>query len=300
LRTGPTGDLKEVEWYHEWLLPDGRQSVAFGRRGPEYVLRFPEVSEFRVSGEGRTISCIPVVDGDENTIRHLLLDQVLPMMLSLQAKLVLHAGAVATKRGAIAFLGRSGRGKSTLTAAFSRRGIPLLTDDCLLLRMKEDGCLAVPSYPGARLWGDVIPSIFENEPKVTKVAAYSEKKRISRNEGQLRFFDEPIPLARIYSLGLPEEPSGADPVLIRRLPPREAFMELVQHAYFLDLTDRRRLQEKFESIGGLSALYPVYRLAYPHDLTRLPLVQETILQHVENVSESGEFPKDDSADPPLL
>jgi hypothetical protein len=281
----PSKEPQEVLWFHEWRLPDGRPWVFFGRRGSEYFLRFPELAEFRISGDGGTISCVPVVDGDEATIRHLLLDQVIPMMLSLKERLVLHAGAVATKAGAIAFLGRSGRGKSTLTAGFSRRGIPLVTDDCLLLRIDDEGYSAIPSYPGARLWDDVIPSLFEKEPAVTRVATYNEKKRISLQEGQLRFCGDPIPLKNIYSLGLPEEASGSHSVLIRRLPPREAFMELVQHAYFLDFTDRGRLQEKFESIAGLSARYPVYRLAYRHDLSQLSAVQEAILRHAENPSD---------------
>jgi hypothetical protein len=131
----------------------------------------------------------------------------------------------------------------------------------------------------------VIPSLFEKEPAVTRVATYNEKKRISLQEGQLRFCGDPIPLKNIYSLGLPEEASGSHSVLIRRLPPREAFMELVQHAYFLDFTDRGRLQEKFESIAGLSARYPVYRLAYRHDLSQLSAVQEAILRHAENPSD---------------
>jgi hypothetical protein len=199
--------------------------------------------------------------------------------------LVRHAGVVASSLGGLAFMGRSGRGKSTLSAAFSQRGIPLVTDDCLLLQVRADRYYAVPSYPGARLWDDVIPSLFAQSPVVTPVAQYSTKKRIRPDGEQLRFSEEAVPLARIYSLGVPEEAVGS-PILIRKLSSRDAFMELVNHTCFLDITDRRRLHEEFEAVSGLASRFPVYRLAYRHDLSILPAVQDAILKHAESVSDS--------------
>ena len=70
-------------------------------------------------------------------------------MLTRRSRLVLQAGAIDTPLGAIALLGRTGIGKSTLAASLARAGFPLIADDFLLLR---DDIVAVPSYPGLRLW----------------------------------------------------------------------------------------------------------------------------------------------------
>jgi serine kinase of HPr protein (carbohydrate metabolism regulator) len=49
-----------------------------------------------------------------------------------------HAGAVATPRGAALFLGRAGSGKSSLTFTWCWQGAPALGDDVVLL--DSHGC----------------------------------------------------------------------------------------------------------------------------------------------------------------
>ena len=127
----PTLEYGPVEWFHRWSLPDEETWMSFGRVGRDYLLRFTDLADYVIRIEEREIYCYPNPDTPLETIRHLLLDQVIPLVLSSQGKLVLHASAVATPEGAIAFIGSTGRGKSTLAASFTKRGFPLLTDDCL-------------------------------------------------------------------------------------------------------------------------------------------------------------------------
>jgi hypothetical protein len=54
----------------------------------------------------------------------------------------------------VAFLGESGRGKSTLAASFATEGTRFLTDDGLLLEWVGGHCMIVPSHPSIRLWED--------------------------------------------------------------------------------------------------------------------------------------------------
>ena len=94
-------------------------------------------------------------------MRHLLLDQVMPLVLS-RDRLVLHASAVATPAGAAAFIGFTGAGKSTLAASLSAAGFPILSDDCLVIERDGRGFLARPFYPGARLWPDSVHAVGAN------------------------------------------------------------------------------------------------------------------------------------------
>ncbi|HKS96499.1 MAG TPA: hypothetical protein VJV74_10250, partial [Terriglobia bacterium] len=115
-----------------------------------------------------------------DTVRHLFLDQVFPLLLSKRGRLVLHASAVLIPGGAIAFLGETGQGKSTLASSFSQRGFPFLTDDCLLLEEKGGQLVGIPSYPGLRLWPKTVAALFAEEPPVSRVAHYTTKKRLGR------------------------------------------------------------------------------------------------------------------------
>jgi hypothetical protein len=270
------------QWFQHWILPDGKVWLSFAKYRSGYLLRFPAMADFLLSADGKQIRCYPDPDTPLETIRHLFLDQVIPLLLSQWGKLVLHASAVAAPEGAIAFIGMTGMGKSTLTASFAEQGFPLLTDDCLLLEERGGELFATPSYPGLRLWDDVTSVLFAHAPSAFQVAHYTDKKRLGVNNGWLRFCPDAVALLRIYILLPPEEVSGAKAIRIAPLPPREAFSELIRYAFRLDITDRKRLREEFESLSRMVALPLFYRLAFPRDLSLLSAVREAIL---ENLSE---------------
>src|SRR5215469_13270893 len=133
MRRTSLSDGAECEWLHTWTLPDGTPWLTIGRQARGYLLRFQAMVDFAVSPDAREIFCYAASNTPSETLRHLLLDQVLPLVLSWRGQLVVHGSAILTPKGSIAFVGDSGSGKSTLASSFSKDGIPVLTDDCLLL-----------------------------------------------------------------------------------------------------------------------------------------------------------------------
>ncbi|MCI0354673.1 MAG: hypothetical protein L0099_06505 [Acidobacteria bacterium] len=278
LCSGPApAALDELE-VHQWNLPDGPLWLTIARQASGYRLRFPELADFLVNDA--LIRCHPVPGTPPETIRHLLLNQVFPLVLSAQGKLVLHGGAVVAPRGAIAFVGASGVGKSTLTACFCRQGFPLLTDDPLLLEQQDGGLTCVPSYPGLRLWDDVAEAVW-GEQALPPVAHYTAKMRLGPERGHIPFSSQPALVRRIYFLIPPESNGSSTLVSITPIPPSQGFMELVKHTYLLDVKDQVRLREGFASLTRLMARPLLRRLSYPRDLARLPEVQEAILQDIQ-------------------
>ena len=89
--------------FHEWSFPDGTLWTQFFRTESGYLLRFPELADFRVTADGLNVVCTPAPDVSEATSRHLYLNQVLPLALSKLGKLVFHASAVEVEGMAIAF-----------------------------------------------------------------------------------------------------------------------------------------------------------------------------------------------------
>ncbi len=265
-----------VPWLHHYPLSDGRPWLSVGELGTGYLFRFPDLADFHLLPKAKEIRCYPNPNTPLETIRHLLLDQVIPLFLSERGKLVLHASAVVTPEGAIAIVGETGRGKSTLTASFAQRGFSVLTDDCLLLEERKGQPYCIPSYPGLRLWPDSISALFGNKSRLPRVAHYANKKRLTPRDGRLRFATEAAPLHKIYVLAATQQTEYLM-TTIDRLSPRDAFMELIGYPYRLGVSERKRLRKEFELIGHVASSLPVCRLALPKNLALLPVVQDAIL-----------------------
>jgi hypothetical protein len=287
--------LSEVEfeattsnWVHDWYLPNGEPWLSITKEEAGYLLRFFNLANFLVCANGREIRCYPLPATPVETIRHLLLNQVMPLVLGQQGQLILHASTVLAPEGALAFVGQTGWGKSSLAASFVNRRLPLVTDDCLLLKYnvgeEERGLLGIPSYPGLRLWSDSIEAIFAQEIRLDNVAHYTQKKRLILDHTQLQFCSDPVPLNRIYLLAAPAEREMAENITIDPLTPREAFMKLMPYIFRLDITARTLLKQEFEHLGDIVTLPIFYQLTFPQDLSLLPLVQEAILTHCCNNS----------------
>ena len=155
---GPQRELESAP-YHEWLTEDGEIWTLFYRHGDSYRIRFPDLSDFDISTDGNEVRMYPVPDVATATLEHLYQNQIIPLALSQQGKLVLHAAAVDVGQGAVAFLGVSGQGKSTLASSFALNGVPFLTDDGLVVEFVHDQYMLHSSLPSVRLWQDSLEAL---------------------------------------------------------------------------------------------------------------------------------------------
>jgi hypothetical protein len=274
LMAGPGPCLASVEWHQRWHSTDGGTWLALGKLGSGYILQFREIASFIVSADFREIRCFPQSGIPLDTIRHLLLDQVLALILSRRGSLVLHGSAVVAPTGAIAFLGATGQGKSTIAASFSAQGFPFLTDDCFVLKREEDRILAVPSYPGLRLRPESLLAMFPHIPDLPQVDGYSVKKRLGAAE-HFPFHAELVAVKRIYLLS--EVSSG---ISIEPVQPRVALPELMKYTFVMDINHQGDMRDKFEALGAVAARSLCYRLAFQRDFALLPDVRRAILAHV--------------------
>ena len=268
------------DWFHHWRVSDtGDAWLSFGRVEGDYLLRFPELADFLVSFNGNSIRCFPEPDIPLDTIRHLLIDQVVPLLLSQRGTIALHASAVVMGEAAVAFLGKTGLGKSSLTASLCNRGCRLLTDDCLALKKQGEQLIAIPSYRGVRLWPEMVSSVFQATPALAPLAHYTDKQRIIPGNGHLEFCADPIPLKRVYVIASPDETGNTHQITITPLTKREALMELVNQTFRLDINDRTKLSKEFHWLAWAAELPIYYSLAFPRDLTLIPALLEAILAH---------------------
>ena len=252
---------RSLEAFHHWRLKGtrGRPWLSIGRRQGQYILRFPDLADFDVSADGDRIVCRPVARLDETTLRHLLLDQVLPLALSRSGHLVLHASAAHIPRvGCAAFVGPTGSGKSTLATALGLLGCPVVTDDCLVADAGPGTQQVIPGYPGLRLWRDAARGLGLERDATSSVAHYTAKRRLA---SPVPFRSRPSPLAVLFVLGRRRR-SGL-PALSRALAFRERLLALAPYAYLMDVEDRRQLRHMFRDLATLVTHVPVVRLSLP-------------------------------------
>lgn len=268
--------------FHIWPLPDGTPWTEFYRDGiGGYVLRFPDLADFHVSADARQVSCQPSTaasEAPETLAQHLYLNQVLPLVLSKQGKLVFHAAAIEVAAdSAIAFVAESGRGKSTLAASFAVSGYRFLCDDGLVVEAGANVFEALPSQASIRLWEDSQQALIVPGAATAPALNYTSKSRFLAGD-TLAFCDQPRALSQVYFLG----DGSADDLEIRPMSATEALVEWVQHSFLLDVEERPRLASHFDQVARLAKAPIHYRLDYPRRFENLEKVRRAILDRAND------------------
>jgi hypothetical protein len=267
--------------YHAWVGESGEVWLRMGRDARGYSLEFPGLAEFRVSHDARAVvGCCRAAS--PTTFRHLLLDQVLPLMLSHQGWCVLHAAAVETPEGAAAFLGSAGRGKSTMTASLAAAGLAAITDDTLMLTAPVNGPVtAHPAYPSLRMWPESAEAVFGRAfTSDGRVSDLNDKVRIGPSGG-LHFCGSAMPLRTLYVLTPDTE---IDCPRIEAISPRDRVMEVVRHSFVLDWKRTDGLRSGFAALGRVADRVAVRRLRFRHDYGELATLRKMVLEDLRHAA----------------
>ena len=258
-----------IRWSTLWTRPNGSPWALVARSAGAYHVRIVGFAEFRVTAARVQVEAAPAARA--STIRHLLLDQVLPLALAADGHLVLHASAVSrVEAGVMALAGAAGSGKSTMAAALRQEGWSVMADDGVLVQDAGEQVQAVPAYAGLRVWPDAVEAAGLSAQAVTEVAEYSAKLRVSEPAAR---HAGPAPLRSVYVL---EE---GDECRFEQLTPRDAAMALVRHAYRADLDDRAALAVQLDGCVRLAERVPVWRAFVPRELGRLAVSARALGAH---------------------
>ena len=261
--------------FRAWLLPDGAVWLQFYRTDSGYVLRFPELADFEIGADALAVTCYPVPGVSDETPRHLFLNQVLPLVLSKRGKMVFHASAIEVAGVAAAFVGDSGKGKSTLAASFATNGFRFLCDDGLVLEHGEHGYEAMPSHPSIRLWDDSREALIGSTAQTAPPVEYTAKTRLIAGSG-IKFCEQPRLLRRVYFLG----DGCASALSVQKLGASDALAEWVKHAFLLDPDERHLLASHFDRLVALARAGIAYRLQYPRRYSALAEVRRAVIEQI--------------------
>ena len=226
------------------------------------LITVPNVAKFLVE-RGFSVTVELAANADVGLMRFYLLGAASVSLLFQRGEIPFHGGAARKDNGALALLGFSMAGKSTLCGALSQRGWQLLTDDRLLLRKSERGYLAVPSVPVLNLTTASAHSIGLREDRLLR-STTNYSKRIYR--GSKRHLPESASLRALIFL---EWHAGA--TCIEGVDSFEALTCLREQVnYESHLRVLGREDAFFELATSLALTVPAYRLKRPKSFDALP------------------------------
>ena len=224
--------------------------------------RWEEGGVFRMAG-GTELVMELLPGADEDVLRALVLGPFMAMLLHQRGSLVLHGSGVEIDGGVVAFIGETGRGKSTTATAFMRGGHPLVTDDLLAITVtpgrEGEPPMVAPGPPLLKLWPEALDALGERPEELPQITS-TKAKRMMRVEDAI--LPRALPLRAIYVLGVESS------VPIEPIAPQEALVELTRHSYCAPaITGPAGMREHFLQCAALINRIPFRRLnrAFPID-----------------------------------
>jgi hypothetical protein len=239
--------------------PERRQIYSFTRSGDRLLLRFTGAADVIGDARLRAASAASWPGVDPGVLSVLLPGTVLATRLILDGRLVLHASAFQAGGAAVAVVGRSGMGKSTLAGLALLAGYPLVTDDVLRVDLGTGGARVWPGATEARLRASahaLLPA-FEATGSVRQTA--DARTAVGRPAGQPPP-GGPLPLRCCV---VPFPTRGAREVRVRRLAPFDAMRRLSAFPRVVGWCDPVTGAQQFQLLGDLCERTPVVEAVVP-------------------------------------
>jgi hypothetical protein len=165
--------------------------------GNRYLLLLPGTGRMLVR-EGCEVTVEPEPGADQTAIRGILTGPIQAVLWHQRGRWPLCGNAVLVDGRAVALVGPSASGKSTLAARLSMRGHrPIADGVCVIDASDERPVAALPGMPHLQLWRDALDHLGIATNGLTRVLAAKEKFLVERCAG---FVDAPQPLAAVVVL----------------------------------------------------------------------------------------------------
>jgi hypothetical protein len=267
-------ELDHADWIHHHELTDGRSFV-----------RYDGLFEFVVAPSGTHVFYRFLTDVSMESFQTYVLGRVFSFALVKMGYEPLHAATVVIDDRAVAFLGASTFGKSSLATCFVASGFPLLTDDTLRLEEKDGHYLAFPGPPRLRLLpniarlylGDVSNGVVMN-PREKDARAPKLIFCLSPSQSYAKV----APLGAIYVITAPRKVHRKQRIAIGSLTPLEALMKVVSFTHNDGLTGSNRLTRQLEAARRLIDSVTIRSLSYPRILASLDEVKDAVLEDLKH------------------
>ena len=252
----PSGDVVAE------LVVDGFPRYTICRVGDDYVCRIVSVGDFVIDADLRRVVCHPTDDGRRDVLPIIIAGTVTAFILAMGGWYVLHGSAVEVGGRALAFVGSSGQGKSTMAAMFCAAGAPLVTDDILPLEFETSPATAVEAVRCLRSGSEIrlrekSASLAERFASDTRVRITADDRHAVESASSEH---DRIPLGAII---LPRPDREQSEVSARVVPPGEAAYWLSRCQRIEGWQGRDELRKQFNDAVRVVEAVPVFEVMVP-------------------------------------
>ena len=264
---------------------DFQQTITTFGEEEFFELAYRDGARFLVDGRGIRVRASRPARLAIDYLATYLRGPVMGFVLRRRGILALHGSAVCIGEESIVFCGPSEAGKSTIAAALSSRGVPVLSDDIAALGLIDDIFHVAPGYPWLCLWPDTDRFVLDPSKPLPQITAGWEKRYLSlKGTG---FKAESRPVGAIYLLA-PRSSDTRAP-RIEALGSHEAVWELAKNTYMNWLLDRTARAVEFDSLSRLVAQIPVKRIVPHTDPSKMGELCELISWDLDRFTPAKEF-----------
>ncbi|MCO7227300.1 hypothetical protein [Pleionea sp. CnH1-48] len=240
----------------DFLEDSNHHGARFQAKDSEIIIRVDNIAKYWIRN-GNVIIVDKHAASDNQAVKLFLLGSALGALLKQKHYLVLHASVIATSRGALAFCGPSGVGKSTLTQAFIKHGFQFLSDDLCLVKEDKDGLKVYPGYPQVKLWEDTCTAFCQPVQELKKVRQDINKYALPNTH---LFCKTPRFLKHVYILSVDPH----DRLHIEDVSGPESFELIRKNTYRFQFLKGMGLQSiHFKLCSDLIKQIPIKRLNRP-------------------------------------
>ena len=276
-------DGNEVPYYVDpYLDESGTSALQVWRDEKRYYLAYRNGNRFVVSCDGNTVWAAWPTEMDFGFVTAQILGPILGLVLRLRSTLVLHSSVVTHKESALAILGTTGAGKSTIAAELCRQGCQVLSDDIASLHELDGRWWVSPGYPRLRLWPETAEALFGQDHNLRLIAPGYQRwnKHYLDLEVKTKGFNTlSMPLKTIYALNWSNPENTV--LQIKPLNGAQALAILDSNSFMEYLLDFSQRQMQLTALTRLLSMVPVFQLLPIPDITKLPEMCKMILEKID-------------------
>jgi hypothetical protein len=240
-------------------------TVRFQAACEDFLLTIDGVARFLIQN-GQNISVEPADDANPDLVGLFLSGSAMGALLLQRGILPLHGSSVCTPHGALIFCGASGYGKSTLAAAFSNRGFPVISDDVSAVRFSENGFQLLPASPNLYLWQDALEYLQLKKNNLRRAVEREDKYQIPLPAQNIF---NPVNILSIYLL----QPDNVPSVVLSPLSGFDKINALINNTYRLQFIAPMGLErwhfDKICEVAAQTRIVRAYRPVNSYQLSEL-------------------------------
>lgn len=244
---------------YPWLDQAGTAYAWSHSKGSTHWIYWNQIARFDFENNSPHVTVHALPSAGHELVNEIYLEHILPLVLTTRGFEVIHASAIRSPGGVLAFAAFTGTGKSSTAYALHSRGFPLWADDAVVFQIEHGEVFSTPIPFNIRLFPDMLSSI-ENSLFTGQA---------QKNINSFRF-QERLPLVGVYLLERKETWNEPQPIQATRLSLEAAFTHLLPHAYAFEQNNPVRTQSLAASYLALASRIPVYQLSYSSNRDALP------------------------------